>query len=380
MEASMPERRLSFAPGSSMLPEDVISAFSEAVCSYGSTGLGILELGHRSTEFGALMDDTLDRVRFLAGIPGGYEVLVLHGGARMQFAMLPANLLPPSGCAAYLDSGHFARAAADEARAYGQVVDAGSSAHRGYARLPAISEVPPGSAYLHYTSNNTEIGTQSRCPPPVPSGTWLACDASSDLLTRPFDVEAHGVIYATAHKNLGTAGLALVIIRQSLLPAVRALPSFLRYETHARAGSRYNTPPIASVCMLNLMLRWIAGSGGVAEMARRSRAKAAMLYDAIDGFGFYRGLANPADRSLVNVTFSTPTEQLNRLFIAEAASEGLNGLSGYRKVGGLRASLFNAVSIAHCKRLTAFMAGFAARHRSEACAAGQSRSATGAGQ
>jgi phosphoserine aminotransferase len=189
----------------------------------------------------------------------------------------------------------------------------------------------------------------------------LACDASSDLLTRPFDVSAHGVIYATAHKNLGTAGLAVVIIRRSLLPAVRPLPSFFRYDVHAEAKSRYNTPPISSVLTLNLMLRWITDAGGVAEMARRSQAKASVVYQAIDGSDFYHCLAEPGSRSLVNVTFAAPTDDLERRFVVAAARCGLDGLWGYRKVGHLRASLFNAVSLAHCERLIDCMTDFAAQ-------------------
>jgi phosphoserine aminotransferase len=214
----------------------------------------------------------------------------------------------------------------------------------------------------------------------APDGAWLACDASSDLLTRPFDVGAYGVIYATAHKNLGTAGLAVVIIKRSLLRPVRVLPAYFSYDRHARERSRLNTPPITSVCVLNLMLGWIADNGGVAEMARRSVKKAAMVYEAIDQSGFYRGLADPADRSLVNVTFSAPTLELNQQFLADAARAGMDGLGGYRMVGGLRASLFNAVSISHCERLTAFMAEFAARHRRHRHSTGRYRQAASGGE
>ncbi len=360
----MPERRISFAPGPAMLPTEVVTAFQAAVTSYGTTGLGILELGHRSTEFADLLDDTLARVRDLVGVPDTHEVLILHGGARMQFAMLPANLLPPGRSADYLNSGHFAHDAASEARSHGTVHTIGPTS-TGYRRLPDPSThtCAPAPAYLHYTSNNTEIGTQYAAPPPVPAGSWLACDASSDILTRPFDVAGHGVIYATAHKNLGTAGLALVIIDRAQLAPARRLPAYFSYDVHARAGSCYNTPPIASILTLNLMLRWIGDAGGAAEMSRRSRTKAALLYDAIDSSDFYTGLVNPDHRSLVNVTFTAPTAELEHQFLAEAGLQGMDGLWGYRKVGHLRASLFNAISIEHCERLAHFMTHFAARRR-----------------
>jgi phosphoserine aminotransferase len=275
----MSARRLSFAPGPAMLPAEVVTAFQSAVTTYSGTGLGILELGHRSTEFTTLMDDTISRVRQLVEIPDTHEVLFLHGGARMQFAMLPANLLPPDRAADYLDSGHFARAAGDEAENYGQVHNI-TGASTQYRQLPNLRThyCEPGPAYVHYTSNNTEVGTQYRIQPAAPPGSWLACDASSDLLTRPFDVGSHGVIYATAHKNLGTAGLAVVIIDRSLLVPVRPLPSYFSYETHAQSQSCFNTPPVVSIFTLNLMLRWVTDTGGVAEMTRRSQTKAAMIY------------------------------------------------------------------------------------------------------
>lgn len=360
----MPERRISFAPGPAMLATEVVTAFQTAVATYGATGLGILELGHRSTEFADLFDDTIARVRDLVSVPESHEVLILHGGARMQFAMLPVNLLRHDQCADYLDSGHFAHDAAAEARTVGPVHEI-TPASTGYRRLPDLTThaCDPSPAYLHYTSNNTEIGTQYPTHPPARPGTWLACDASSDLLTRPVDVSAHGVIYATAHKNLGTAGLALVVIDRALLAPVRQLPSYLSYEAHAQAGSRLNTPPIASILTLNLVLRWIGIEGGVAEMSRRSQAKAALLYDTIDSSNFYTGLVDPDHRSLVNVTFAAPTDELERRFLSEAGGQGMDGLWGYRKVGHLRASLFNSVSIEHCERLTRFMTDFARHHR-----------------
>ncbi len=363
----MPERHVSFAPGPSMLPPEVVAAFRDAVTTYGATGLGILELGHRSSEFGRLLNDTIRRVRDLAEVPEGYEILVLHGGARMQFAMLPANLLAPDATADYVDSGYFAHDATTEAMTYGKIHAVGSSVV-GYRQLPdpASHVCPTSPTYLHYTSNNTEAGTQYVTPPTPPPGAWLACDASSDLLTRSFDVNAHGVVYATAHKNLGTPGLSLVVIRQSLLKAVRDLPDYFRYEAHARAGSRFNTPPVVSVFTLNLMLRWIAGEGGVHEMTERSRVKAAMIYEALDSSDFFTALVEPGHRSLVNATFAAPSPDLERRFLVAAAREGMDGLWGYRKVGHLRASLFNAVTVQHCERLVEFMSSFAARHRHHA--------------
>ncbi|MFV2115314.1 3-phosphoserine/phosphohydroxythreonine transaminase [Micromonospora sp. LOL_025] len=361
----MPTRVRSFAPGPSILPDDVLTEYQASVEHYADTGLGILELGHRSGQFEQLYNTTVERLRALIGVPAGYELLLLHGGARFQFTMLPANHLGPDAVADYLVTGHFGAAAAAEAAVYGYVNIAASTHSDGYLRLPSPAEASftPTARYVHYTSNNTEMGTQFKQPPGIPASAWLACDASSDLLTRPFDIARHGLIYATSHKNLGTAGIALVVIRADLLEPVRQLPPFLSYLTHAQAGSRFNTPPISAIFVLSLMAGWTIQQGGVAAMDTLSTAKSQLLYRTIDDSDFYTGLADRDSRSKVNVTFALPTAELEDEFQADAARQGLVGLWGYRKVGHLRASLFNAISLDAVGELVEFMAHFARAKR-----------------
>lgn len=361
----MSKRVHSFAPGPSILPDNVLAEYQASIERYADTGLGILELGHRSSHFEDLYDTTIERLRALIEIPAGYELLLLHGGARFQFTMLPANHLASDGVADYLVAGHFGAAAAAEAAFYGNVNVAASTQSEGYLRLPPPDAVSFTAAarYVHYTSNNTEVGTQFKHPPSIPSGAWLACDASSDLLTRPFEVASHGLIYATSHKNLGTAGVALVIIRADLLEPVRQLPPFMSYRTHAKAASRFNTPPVSSIFVLNLMTQWTISHGGVQAMNALSTAKSRLLYRAIDDSDFYTGLVVPGDRSKVNVTFALPTAELEADFQDEAAQQGLVGLWGYRKVGHLRASLFNAISLDAVGQLVEFMERFARDNR-----------------
>ncbi|MFG1900345.1 3-phosphoserine/phosphohydroxythreonine transaminase [Micromonospora carbonacea] len=361
----MPTRVRSFAPGPSILPDDVLTEYQAGIEHYADTGLGILELGHRSGQFEQLYNATVERLRALIGVPDGYELLLLPGGARFQFTMVPANHLGPDNVADYLVTGHFGAAAAAEAAFYGYVNTAASTQADGYLRLPAPAETSftPTARYVHYTSNNTEMGTQFKQPPGIPASAWLACDASSDLLTRPFDIARHGLVYATSHKNLGTAGLALVVIRTDLLEPVRQLPPFLSYLTHARAGSRFNTPPISAIFVLNLMAGWTMRQGGVKAMDTLSTTKSEMLYHAIDDSDFYAGLADRDSRSKVNVTFALPTAELEDEFQADAAQQGLVGLWGYRKVGHLRASLFNAISLDAVGQLVEFMAHFARAKR-----------------
>ncbi|WP_034278455.1 3-phosphoserine/phosphohydroxythreonine transaminase [Actinospica robiniae] len=361
----MPSRPISFSPGPSMLPDEVLAKYVAQVTSYRDFGLGILELGHRTRQFEDLFDDTIDLLRTLLHLPDAYELLIIHGGARFQFSMLPANHLSPERTADYLESGHFARAAAVEAAAYGGVHVAASSSRSSFLSIPEVNATrySKDPAYVHYTSNNTEMGTQYERPPQPPESTWLACDASSDLLTRPFDIAQHGCIYATSHKNLGTAGLALVIMRRDLLTPVRPIAPFMSYATHAAAKSRFNTPPVSTILVLRLMAEWTAANGGVERMASLAEAKSKLLYEALDHSEFYQALVHSRHRSKVNVTFKAPTADLEERFQREAEEVGLVGLWGYRKVGHLRASLFNAVPLEGVERLVDFMASFARRSK-----------------
>jgi phosphoserine aminotransferase len=348
-----------------MLPDDVLASYTAQITSYKESGLGILELGHRTKLFEELFDDTIHLLRDLLQLPDTHELLILHGGARFQFSMLPANHLPAARTADYLESGHFAKAAAAEAAAYGGVHVAASSSESAFFTIPesASAHYSTEPAYVHYTSNNTEMGTQYERPPLPPDSTWLACDASSDLLTRAFDIKRHGCIYATSHKNLGTAGLALVIMRQDLLTPLRHAAPFMAYATHAAARSRFNTPPVSTILVLKLMAEWTVANGGVERMAALSELKSELLYGVLDHSDFYTALVHPPHRSKVNITFRAPTSELEERFQHEAEEAGLVGLWGYRKVGHLRASLFNAVSLESVERLADFMTSFARRSR-----------------
>lgn len=361
----MEKRIYNFSPGPAVLPEEVLREAREALWNLEGSGIGVLEHSHR----GAVIDEVFARTeadcRELLGVPREYRVLFLQGGASTQFYMLPANFLAPDATADYWNTGSWSKKAIAEAKLYGEVHVAASSEDDEFAHVPApdagrYSDAP---AYVHFTSNNTIFGTQFPREPELPEGAWLACDASSDLFSRPIDVSRYGVLYAGAQKNFGTAGVTLVVVREDLLEReVRKLPTMLRYGAHAQQGSRYNTPPVFGVYVTGLVLRWIRGAGGVAAMDRQNREKAKLLYDAIDASDFYRGTARPDSRSLMNVTFLTPDPELDAAFVAEAGKRELSGLKGHRSVGGVRASLYNAFPRAGCRALVEFMREFEARH------------------
>jgi phosphoserine aminotransferase len=292
-------------------------------------------------------------------------VLFLSGGASTQFFMLPANFLPDGGVADYLDTGSWSQKAMREAQLYGSVHVAASSKASGYTHIPAPGEARYSErpAYVHFTSNNTIFGTQFREEPTPPPGVWLACDASSDIFSKPIELRRYGLLYAGAQKNLGPAGVTLVVVRKDLLePTVRELPTMLRYRTHAEQGSLYNTPPTFGIYVMGLVFKWLMSEGGLEAAARRNAEKAALLYDYVDGQDFFRAPVRADSRSLMNVIFRTPTSELDARFVAEATAQGLDGLKGHRSAGGMRASLYNAFPRAGCEALVQFMKDFAAKH------------------
>jgi phosphoserine aminotransferase len=289
-------------------------------------------------------------------------VLFLQGGASLQFAMVPANLRAAGASADYVLSGHWAKAAFKEAQKAGAARAAGSTEAAVFARVPAQSELDldADAAYLHFTSNNTIYGTQWGIDPEPPAGVPLVCDASSDVLSRPIDMSRYGLLYAGAQKNLGPAGVTLVVIRKDLLERVPdGLPAVLDYRMMAENKSLYNTPPTFAIYLVALVTRWLLAQGGVAAMAARNADKAKLLYDAIDAQPFYRGTTVPADRSDMNVCFRLPTEELEEKFVKEASAKGLKGLKGHRSVGGIRASIYNAFPRAGVESLVSFMKDFA---------------------
>jgi phosphoserine aminotransferase len=355
-----------FNAGPAILPRPVLEQVRQELLDYQGRGMSIVEMSHRSKEYEAINAQAEAAFKRLLGLEGDeYRVLFLQGGASSQFAMVPLNFLPAGGVADYVLTGAWAEKAFEEAAKIGQARAAGSTSEGGYRRVPRpgelqLSEAP---AYVHITSNETIQGTQWHAWPDV-GDRPLVADMSSDILSRPLDAARFALIYAGAQKNLGPAGATVVLARRGWLETAPAgLPTMLRYATHAATFSLYNTPPVFAVYMLHLVLEWIEECGGLEAMGERNRHKAATLYGAIDrSGGFYRGHAETDSRSLMNVTFRLPSEELEKRFVAEAAAAGMVGLAGHRSVGGIRASIYNAMAQEGCDALASFMAEFARRN------------------
>jgi phosphoserine aminotransferase len=327
--------------------------------------MSVLEMSHRSAAFEGIIQKTEADLRALVGLGSDRVVLFLQGGASLQFAMVPANLRAAERSADYVVSGHWAKVALKEAQKSGRARVAGSTEASAFDRVPAQGELDldGGAAYLHFTSNNTIYGTQWTTPPEPPPGVPLVCDASSDALSRPLDASRYGLLYAGAQKNLGPAGVTVVVIRKDLLERTPGgLPAMLDYRLMAESRSLHNTPPTFAIYVVGVVLEWLLATGGLAEAGRRNEAKAALLYETIDASGgFYRGHAQPASRSRMNVTFRLRSEELEKAFLGEAQAERLDGLKGHRSVGGLRASIYNACPIDSVVALAAFMREFQRR-------------------
>ncbi|MFQ5515592.1 MAG: 3-phosphoserine/phosphohydroxythreonine transaminase [Myxococcota bacterium] len=357
----MSDRVFNFSPGPAVLPEPVLEQARNDLWSLASSGIGILEQSHRGALFNRIVEEASADCRKLAGIPDSYRVLFLQGGASTQFFMVPANLLSEDRTADYLCTGSWSEKAIREAKLYGEVHIAFSSQEEGFTRVPTRNETRYSSApaYVHFTSNNTIFGTQFPSAPVPPPGVPLICDASSDLFSRPIDITRYGLIYAGAQKNLGPAGVTLVLIHEDLLDrSVRELPTMLRYRTHADSDSRYNTPNAFGIYVVGLVFKWLRSRGGLEAMAEANAAKAKLIYDVLDASSFFRGTAQLDSRSMMNVTFRAPTEELEACFIEQAAREGLVGLKGHRSVGGMRASIYNAFPREGCEKLAGFMRDF----------------------
>lgn len=360
------ERPLNFAGGPAALPEEVLREAQEHLWSHAGTGVGILETGHRTREFDRVMKEAVRDLRAAGGIPESHEVVFLPGGAQMLFALLPVNALRAGEHAAFLVTGTWPqRALADAARAAALV---GADAHalwsgaaEGFRALPERGawQDEPGARYLHYCSNNTIEGTQWSAPPE--SAAPLVCDATSDILSRPWPFARHALVFAGAQKNLGIAGVTVAVVERAFLDSLRDdLPLMLSLREHANAGSRLNTPPTFAIWMAGRMAAWILRQGGVAELAVRNQRKAARVYAAVDeSGGFYAGTAERASRSALNVSFRCATPALDAAFTAGAARAGMVGLEGHRTAGGIRASLYNAMPESGAERLAAFMREFA---------------------
>ncbi|NJN65509.1 MAG: 3-phosphoserine/phosphohydroxythreonine transaminase [Chloroflexaceae bacterium] len=357
-------RVYNFNPGPATLPLPVLEQAQQELLDYQGTGMSLLETSHRSKAYEALNREAEVRVKRLLGVGDDYRALFLQGGASLQFAMVPMNFLSAGATADYLITGSWAEKASEEAQRIGQVHLAATTKDEQYRRIPAPDEIRLSDApsYVHLTSNNTIYGTQWPVFPrfgEVP----LVADMSSDILSRPFDANQFALLYAGAQKNIGPAGVTLVVIRQSWMDqAPKTLPAILRYATHAKNDSLYHTPPVFAVYLVNLVLKDIEERGGLAAAAERNQQKAQAVYGAIDrSGGFYLPHAAADSRSLMNITFRLPSEDLEKRFIGEATSAGMVGLKGHRSVGGVRASLYNAMSQEGCNALAAFMDDFARR-------------------
>lgn len=350
-----------FGAGPSILPKEVFQEASQAILDYEQSGLSILEISHRSKAFEAVIQEAEALVRELLAVPEGYSVLFLQGGASQQFAMIPMNLMPQFGKAAYLDSGVWASKAIKEAQKFGTVDVVASSKDANYAYVPKGYAIPADAAYFHYTANNTIYGTELFEAPasPVP----LVSDMSSDIFSRQINVADYGLIYAGAQKNMGPAGVTLVIVKNDLLgKSGRDIPAIFDYRKHAEAGSLYNTPPVFAIYVTMLNLRWLKAKGGVAVMEQENIIKARTLYEEIDRNPLFKGTAALEDRSRMNVTFVTEDPSLEKGFLALAEERGLVGIKGHRSVGGFRASIYNALSISSINTLVDTMQEFADKH------------------
>jgi phosphoserine aminotransferase len=339
----MTQRIYNFSPGPAVLPEPVIAEAGDNLLSLGKTGIGIMEHSHRGKAFIAVLAQAEADCRALAGIPDNYRVLFLQGGASTQFFQVPMNFLTKGDTADYLVTGAWSEKAVEQARRYGNVHIACTSKDRNYAYIPDNVEYSGRPKYVHFTSNNTIFGTQFKSDPQPPRDAFLVCDASSDIFSRPIDVAKYGLIYAGSQKNLGPAGVTLVIIRDDLVKsAALDIPDMLQYRIHAENDSCYNTPPTFVIYVMGLVFKWLLKEGGLAAMARRNEEKAGRLYGCLEQSSMFRGTADRNSRSLMNVTFVTGNDALDKQFIMFAQERGLDGLKGHRSVGGMRASIYNA--------------------------------------
>ena len=353
--------KYNFNPGPSALPKEVLKKAENEMFNFKDSGLSVMEMSHRSTLYEEIHFEVISNIRNLLKVPENYKILLLQGGASLQFAMLPMNFLTPGKKGAYVLTGSWAEKAYKEAEYFGQTSVIASTKNTDYTTIPDSIGINSfrDTAYIHLTSNNTIYGTQwSSFPPRKEIPVFI--DASSDIFSRFIDWENTDLVYAGAQKNAGPAGTVIVILRDSLLEKVNStIPLILSYSTHVKADSLYNTPPTLSIYMMGLVLKWIDRQGGIAAMERAAREKAKVLYNAIDSSeGFYKGYAAPKARSLMNITFNLPSKQLEERFLQMASEEGFSGLPGHRSIGGCRASLYNSVPQSHVNTLSSFMKNF----------------------
>jgi len=353
-------RVYNFSAGPACLPEAVLKKAQEEMLEYGTSGMSVMEMSHRSADYEAIIAATEADLRTLMNIPENYKVLFLQGGASMQFTMIPMNLMTDLKRAIYLKTGSFAKNAIKEAKKFGEVVVPASSEDRTFAYVPETTpDMFTGDAdYVHITQNNTIYGTRFATLPPV-GDKPLVADLSSMILSEETDVSKYGLIYAGAQKNIGPAGVTIVIIRDDLVErSAESLPSMLSYKVMAEKESMFNTPPTYGIYLAGLVFKHLLENGGVPAMQKHNEAKAALLYDYLDKSSLFKGTADKAYRSLMNVTFVTGNEELDKKFVSEAKKRGIVNIKGHRSVGGMRASIYNAMPVEGIEALVALMKDF----------------------
>ena len=354
------DRIYNFNPGPAALPLTVLEEIQENLLDFQGSGMSITEISHRAREFDDVINDAVDRTKRLLNLDDKFEVLFIQGGASLQFCMIPMNFLPEGRSADYVDTGTWSTKAIKEAQLQDKsIAVVASSEDKNYSYIPKNISFNDDAAFVHLTSNNTIKGTQWAEFPDT-KGVPIICDMSSDIMSRPLEVNRFGMIYAGAQKNIGPAGACLVIIRKDLLDWIPdTVPTMLKYSTFAAKNSMYNTPPCFAVYTVQLMLKWLEETiGGLQEMAAINQEKAQLLYGYMDGSGYYRATAEADSRSPMNVTFRLPSEDLENQFVEQALASGLGGLKGHRSVGGCRASIYNAITLEAVQALVDFMKAF----------------------
>nr|WP_288329519.1 3-phosphoserine/phosphohydroxythreonine transaminase [uncultured Prevotella sp.] len=354
-------KKYNFNAGPSMLPREVIENTAKQILDFNGSGLSLMEISHRAKDFQPVVDEAVALIKELLDIPEGYSVIFLGGGASLQFMQIPANFLIKK--AAYLNTGTWAKKALKEAKLFGETVEVASSADANYSFIPKDYQIPADADYFHFTTNNTIYGTEIRKDPdsPVP----LIADMSSDIMSRPVDVSKYTAIYAGAQKNMAMAGVTVIIVKDSELgKASRPLPTMIDYRTHVEKGSMFNTPPVVPIYSLLETMRWVKAQGGVAEMDRRARERAEIVYGEIDRNKLFKGTAAVEDRSLMNLCFVMNEEyaELEKPFLDFATGRGMVGIKGHRSVGGFRASCYNAQTLEGVNALVQAMKDFEAEH------------------
>ena len=356
----MTERIFNFSAGPAVLPVPVLEEAQRDMMSLPGVGMSVMEISHRSKVFDKIFNEAESGLRDLMGIPDNYHVLFLQGGASLQFSMVPINFLPADASADYIITGSWGKKALKEAKRAGGTKVAATTADGGFTRVPGQDELSldPKAAYVHLTTNETIEGVEWKHEPNV-GDVPLIGDASSDILSHAIPVEKYALLYAGAQKNMGPSGVTLVIVRDDMLARIPdGLHTMLDYRTHVENKSLYNTPNTWGIYIISLVCKWLRGKGGLAGMERENEEKAQLLYDAIDATEFYRGHADADSRSIMNVTFRLPTEELEKQFATEATAQGLDGLKGHRSVGGIRASIYNAFPKEGVVALVSFMKEF----------------------